>query len=179
MSKFTLHNLNTAPIKSKPLLENAIAGFGTIPNLLAVMAEAPPALEAYQKLHELFLSSELTNDEKTVVWQSINVEHECHYCVPAHSLIAHVMDVSSSLNQALVNKQPLPSERLETLRETTLEIVRNRGRASSSTLQKFFEAGYTKQNLLEIIVGVAQKVMSNYVNHLADTPIDDMFKNYA
>lgn len=179
MTEFYLHNYDSAPEQSKPLLEKSKAAFGSIPNLHAVMAEAPSALAAYQELHNLFLNTSLTDEEKTVIWQAINVEHECHYCIPAHSLIAHVMKVPAALNQALVEKNPLPNRRLEVLREFTLEIVRNRGHIASSTLESFFHEGYTKQNLLEIIVGVAQKVMSNYTNHIADTPIDKRFKEFV
>jgi alkylhydroperoxidase family enzyme len=49
---------------------------------------------------------------------------------------------------------------------------------SQSQQEKFFAAGYTKQQLLEIVLGLAQKVMSNYTNHLADTPVDNAFKKF-
>lgn len=179
MTEFHLHSYGSAPEQSRPLLEKSKLAFGSIPNLHAVMAEAPSALAAYQELHNLFLNTSLTDEEKTVIWQAINVEHECHYCIPAHSLIAHVMNVPAALNQALVEQTPLPNRRLEVLREITLEIVRNRGHIASSTLENFFNEGYTKQNLLEIIVGVAQKVMSNYTNHIADTPIDKRFQEFV
>lgn len=54
------------------------------------MAEAPGLLEGYQRLHQLFLDSSFDDEEVTVVWQTINVEHACHYCVPAHTGIAKV-----------------------------------------------------------------------------------------
>ena len=79
MSSFTLHDQNSAPDAAKPLLENSQKAFGMIPGLHAVMAEAPGLLEGYQVLHGLFLNSSLSADEKTVVWQTINVEHACHY----------------------------------------------------------------------------------------------------
>lgn len=179
MTEFHLHSYDSAPEQSKPLLEKSKAAFGSIPNLHAVMAESPSALAAYQELHNLFLNTSLTDEEKTVIWQAINVEHKCHYCIPAHSLIADVMNVPAALNRALVEQKPLPNRRLEVLREITLEIVRNRGHISSPTLESFYNEGYTQQNLLEIIVGVAQKIMSNYTNHVADTPIDKRFQAFV
>lgn len=84
MTDFTIHTPpDTAPESAKPLLEVSRKSFGRIPGLHAVMAEAPGVLEAYQKLHELVLASSFDNEEKTVVWQTINVENACHYCVPA------------------------------------------------------------------------------------------------
>nr|WP_010131171.1 carboxymuconolactone decarboxylase family protein [Microbulbifer agarilyticus] len=179
MSDFTLHNKETAPEKSAELLDASIQAFGMIPNLHAVMAEAPGLLEGYQQLHRLFLESSFDADEKTVVWQAINVEHECHYCVPAHTGIAKQMKVDDAITEALRNETPLPSAKLEALRTFTLSMVRSRGNVSEAEQQEFYAAGYNQRHVLEIVLGLAQKVMSNYTNHLADTPVDEPFQRFA
>ncbi|RXF02109.1 carboxymuconolactone decarboxylase family protein [Pseudoalteromonas sp. PS5] len=179
MTDFTIHTVDSAPQKGKPLLEKSQQAFGRIPNLHGVMAESPEHLHGYQVLHEAFLNSSFNNDEKTVVWQAINVEHECHYCVPAHSAIAKSMKVSDELVKVLREQAPLGDEKLEVLRATTLEMLRERGKLSDAQTKAFFAVGYTKQNLLEIILALSQKVMSNYVNHIAHTPLDDAFKAFA
>ncbi|RDX38204.1 carboxymuconolactone decarboxylase family protein [Kangiella sp. HD9-110m-PIT-SAG07] len=178
MSQFKFHDTNSAPEDSKPLLEKSEKAYGMIPNLHAVMAEAPGILEGYQTLHELFANSSFDADELTVVWQTINVEHECTYCVPAHTGIAHSMDVDAGLIEALRNRESMPTEKLQVLHDTTLNIVRNRGKIGEEALNKFYDAGYGQQQVLEIILGVSQKVMSNYVNHIAETPVDDAFKKF-
>ncbi|MDY0208228.1 MAG: carboxymuconolactone decarboxylase family protein, partial [Pseudomonas sp.] len=96
MTNFTLHDPHSAPQESQALLEKSLKDFGMIPGLHAVMAEAPGLLEAYQRLHQLFLESSFDNEEMTVVWQTINVEHSCHYCVPAHTAIAKSMKVDDA-----------------------------------------------------------------------------------
>ncbi|RZF90095.1 carboxymuconolactone decarboxylase family protein [Pseudoalteromonas sp. N1230-9] len=179
MSNFTLHTKDTAPDEAKSLLDNSVSAFGMIPNLHAVMAEAPTLLEGYQVLHELFQKTSFTAEELTVVWQTINVEHDCHYCVPAHSAIAASMKVDQAIVDALVNKTPLASAKLEILRGTTLAMTRNRGVIDKEQLDAFFDAGYSNQQLLEIVLGLSQKVMSNYTNHLANTEIDEPFKKFA
>lgn len=178
MSEFTLHTLETAPNESKPLLENSKKAFGMIPNLHAVMAEAPALLEGYQKLHELAQSTSFTTEELTVVWQAINVEHECHYCVPAHTAIAYQQKVDKEVVEALRDEAPLPNEKLEALRTFTLLLTRNRGVVNEEQTKEFFEAGFEERHILEIIVILAQKVMSNYTNHVAETPVDKPFAKY-
>ncbi|GLT13812.1 carboxymuconolactone decarboxylase family protein [Vibrio algivorus] len=179
MADFTLYTAENAPEGAKPLIGNSIKAFGMLPNLHAVMAESPSLLKAYQDVHELFQQTSFDAEELTVVWQTINVEHECHYCVPAHSAIAASMNVDSELVDALVNKKPIANEKLEILRETTLQMVRQRGVIEDNQVQKFFSVGYGKQQLLEIVLGISQKVMSNYTNHLANTPIDEPFKKFS
>ncbi|MBM96277.1 MAG: carboxymuconolactone decarboxylase [Oceanospirillaceae bacterium] len=179
MTDFTLHTLESAPDASKPLLEDSARIYGMIPKLHAVLAESPEALEAYKQLHNHVLNSSLTAEEKTVVWQTINVEHGCHYCVPAHSMIANMMNVDSGIVQALRDRTPLPTEKLEVLRDTTLAILKDRGVIDGSALERFYAVGYGKQQLLEILMTLSQKVISNYINHIADTPLDEAFKPFA
>lgn len=180
MTDFTKHTLETAPEESRPLLENSKKAFGRLPGLHAVMAEAPALLEGYQKLHKLFAEqTSFDKDELTVVWQTINVEHSCHYCVPAHTGIAKMMKVDDGITDALRNETPLPNDRLEALRTFTLSVVRDRGNVDDAEVTAFLDAGFTKRQVLEVILGVSQKVMSNYTNHLAETPVDEPMKAFA
>ncbi len=178
-STFTIHNLDSAPLESQPLLEATLKSFGATPNLLGVLAEAPGLLEGYQRLHELFQRSSFNNEELTVVWQTINVEHECGYCVPAHTGIAHMMKVDENLSEELRNRTAMPTEKLQVLHDTTLSMVRNRGHLSDAETTAFYAVGYEQRQLLEIVLGVSQKVISNYLNHLAKTPVDETFKQYS
>ena len=178
MTDFTLYDETNAPEKSKALLEESKKSFGMIPNLHAVMAEAPGLLEGYQKLHELALDSSFNKEELTVVWQTLNVEHACHYCVPAHTGIAKSMEVSDELIQELRDDKALSDDKLNTLKNTVLALTRGRGNVEEEVLKTFFDAGFTRQQLLEIINIMAQKLMSNYTNHLANTPIDEPFKKF-
>ena len=179
MNNLKVHTLESAPEGSKPLLQNSIKNFGSVPSLHGVMAESPVVLEAYQMLHKWFQESSFDAEELTVVWQTINVEHECHYCVPAHAAIARMMKVDDALTAALRHRQPMPNTRLQALHDTTLLIVRNRGVVDEADIAEFYAAGYTSKQLLEIILGLAQKVMSNYINHLADTQIDERFAAFV
>ncbi|MEM9136932.1 MAG: carboxymuconolactone decarboxylase family protein [Cyanobacteria bacterium P01_F01_bin.42] len=178
MSQFTVHTLESAPADSQPLLENSLKSFGMIPNLHGVMSEAPSVLEGYQNLHELFQKTSFSPEELTVVWQTLNVEHDCHYCVPAHTAIAHQMKIDPAIIDALNRGTPLP-EKLEALRQFTLAMARSRGNVTPEELENFLAAGYTKQQVLEVVLGLAQKVMSNYINHFTDTPIDQPFQKFA
>lgn len=172
MSEFQLHTEDTAPEDSKHLLAASKKQSGMIPGLHAVMAEAPGLLEGYQTLHKLFMNSSFDKDELTVVWQTANVEHECHYCVPGHTSIAKAMKVDDAITEALRNETPLPNGRLEALRAFTLAMLRERGNVDEEAVEAFLAAGFTQRQILEVILGISQKVMSNYTNHLADTPLD-------
>jgi alkylhydroperoxidase family enzyme len=177
--KLQIHTQSTAPEASKPLLAQSLKDFGMIPNLHAVMAESPGVLESYKFLHQQFQKSNFNADEFTVIWQTINVEHECHYCVAAHTGIANMMKVDAAITDALRQVTQMPNSKLQVLHETTLELVRERGYLSESSQAAFFEAGYDNQQLLDIVLGISQKVLSNYINHLAVTPVDKAFEAFV
>ena len=180
MTKFERFDETTAPEAAVPLIEKSKKAFGRLPGLHSVMAGSPALLEGYQVMHRLFAEETAFDaDEKTVVWQTINVYHACHYCVPAHTGIAKMMGVSDDVSNALRDETPLPNDKLEALRCFTLAMLDSRGNPSEEQLEAFYGAGYGERQVLDIILGLAQKVMSNYTNHVADTPVDAVMQKFA
>lgn len=179
MTDFTVHDVSSAPEAAKPLLENSQKNFGFIPNLHGVLAESPETLKAYGLLTDLFGQTSLSAEERNVVWLAVNVEHECRYCVPAHSAIAKMQGVSAETVTALRDASPLDDPRLEALRAFALQVVRQRGDVSGGDVATFLEAGFTKRNVLDVILGIAHKTISNYANHIAETPSDPAFAGEA
>jgi alkylhydroperoxidase family enzyme len=89
------------------------------------------------------------------------------------------MSVDADLIQALRDEKPMPTAKLQALLDTTLIIVRNRGHISADELANFYAAGYGEQQVLEILLGLSQKVISNYTNHIANTVVDKPFSKFA
>ena len=178
MQHFPMLDRNSAPALSQTLLDATAKTMGRVPNLFAVMAAAPGLLAGYQQLHQLVMENSFNSTEKTVVWQTINLEHGCHYCVPAHAAIAAMLKVEPAIDLALRQRQPLP-EPLASLQHFTQLMVQQRGQVSEQDVVQFLSAGYRPRQVLEIVQMIAQKVMSNYTNHLAQTPLDEAFKAFA
>ncbi len=176
---FTLYEIDTAPEAASAELEQSQKAFGFIPNLHKVLSAAPDALKAYKDLHNHFQNSSFNNTELTVVWQTINHYHQCHYCLPAHTGIAYGMKIDADVIKALHAGEPLSDPKLLALQITTRALTDQRGRLDEAQIAAFKAAGYGEQQLLEIVLGLAQKVISNFTNHLADTPLDEPFKQFV
>lgn len=175
MSSFPVLTPTTAPVASRPALERLTKAYGFVPNLAGVLAAAPAALEAYLTIAGIFEKTSLSPTERQVVLLAASVENTCQYCVAAHSTIAAAERVGETIIAALREQRPLGNQKLEALRQLTVAIVATRGRPSPAIVAAFLGAGYTPPQLLEVLVGVAQKTLSNYVNHIAETPIDPAF----
>jgi len=179
MTEFTIFNEKTAPEDSRELLEASLQQVGMIANLHGVMAGAPALLRTYRTASDLFKASSLYNDEQTVVWQTVNVENNCEYCVPAHTVIAKGLKVDDSITDALRNQTAMPNARLQALHEFTLKVVRKNGAVSDADVKAVMDAGFNQRHLLEVVLGVAMKVMSNYTNSLGNIPLDSPFEKFA
>lgn len=179
MSRFTIHTKETAPQASLPVLEKAEKKYGRIPNLIGALAEAPVTAEAYLVLSDLVTKSSFSPTERHVVWFTINAYHDCRYCMAAHTAIAQMEKVDGSVIDAARGVDNYDDPRLEALRKFTLSVVENRGWVDDGEVDAFLAAGFTKQQILEIVTVVAHKVISNYSNHLVETPVDDAFAKFA
>ncbi len=179
MTSFTIHDADTAPEGSKPFIERAQKQFGMVPNLIGLLAEAPVAVETYQALAGLFTRTSFTPTERNVVWLTIIYDNECDYCMAAHTGIAKSEKVDDGIINALRAGEPLEDPRLQALREFTSSVVVYRGWVGDDEVEAFLAAGFTKQHVFEVLVGVAHKVLSNYANHIAKTPIDSPFEKFA
>jgi alkylhydroperoxidase family enzyme len=83
--------------------------------------------------------------------------------------------IPANIVQAVYYNQPLEDTTLEALRTFTLAVLTADGLVEQETLQSFYQAGYQKQHVLEVILGISFKTLSNYINHINDTPIDANF----
>ena len=179
MPHYPLHTPETAPAASALQLEQARKKLGFIPNLYAVLAEAPAALESYLSLGAIFDKTSLTPTERQVVLLAASRANHCEYCMAAHSVIARMQSVPDAVVEALRDGHAIADTKLEALRGLTTAVVQKRGVLDAQDLETFFEAGYSRANVLEVILGVAMKTISNYANHIAATPLDSAFASAA
>jgi AhpD family alkylhydroperoxidase len=172
MIDFRVYNENDAPEAARPMLEAAGKRMGFVTTLNGVMAESPELLAGYNALAEQFGRSSLPGPAKHVVWITASVENGCAYCVAAHSTLALRSRVPAEVVEALRAGEPLPDAGLEAARRLTLAMVARRGWVDDAEIEAFLAAGYTRRHVLDIVLGVGMKTLSNYTNHIAHTPLD-------
>ena len=102
----------------------------------------------------------------------------CRYCMAAHSGLGQAVGLSPDHVTALRSGASLSDPRLEALRTFTEAMVRDRGHVGRETAQAFLAAGFTAQALLDVIVGIAFKTMSNYTDNLFEPPLDEGLKRW-
>ena len=169
---FPLLDESTASQDAQEALAPTRKNFGMIPNVEKVMALVPQLLSGYAHMWDLFETTTFTAIERQVVYMTANFENECNYCVPWHSMLAKKAGMEPSEVDALRSGAPLADPKLEALRGFTRSLIANRGKVSMADLQVFFGYGYSDVQALEVILGLAIKLISNYTNSIAGTPLD-------
>jgi AhpD family alkylhydroperoxidase len=142
---------------------------------MAALAESPAAVEAYAGLSAIYAKSDFSPAEQQIVLLAASFENNCTYCMAAHSTVAQGAGLSDEARTALREGRSLADARQEALRAFTVDVVRERGFVAPERVQAFIDAGFTRANVLEVITGVALKTISNYANHIIETPVDAAF----
>jgi alkylhydroperoxidase family enzyme len=84
--------------------------------------------------------------------------------------------VPDAVVDALRAGRPIADAKLQALRKFSEDVVHQRGHVRGAGLEAFLAAGYGRQQVLEVLLVVAMKTLSNYANHLLDTPVDTAFQ---
>ena len=170
MTTFEVHTMESAPAESKPLLADAEKHYGTIPNLFGVFAESPAILEK---------STLFDSTERQVVLLTASFENDCDYCMAAHTAIASMQKVPQHVLDSVRAGTAIREPKLEALRVFTRLVVQKRGLLAQHEVEALLAAGYSKRHVLEVVLGVSFKTLSNFTNHIAETPVDASFQRFA
>ena len=173
---YPVNTIEAAPEAAKPILTAAQKGFGFVPNLLAVMSTAPALLEGYMTLSRIFDSVSLNATERQIVLLAASRENGCAYCMSVHTALAGMQKVSADVIDAIRGDRAIADPKLQALRVLAAEVTRTRGWPEDGTTKAFLAAGYGPQQVLEVILGVGLKTISNYTTHIAGTPLDAAFE---
>lgn len=177
---FKSYTKDNAPKDSAALVAQSVTNYGFLPKLHSVLAEAPAAYKAYLDTFALFENqSSFSPLEQQVVFMAANFENKCHYCVPGHSFLMTYQGMPADVIESLREGKPIADAKLEALRIYARRLIEKSGHLDDSELQSFLAAGYTQRQALEVLVGLASKLISNYANALARTELDDVSKPHV
>lgn len=175
MSHFKLHTAETAPEGSIEGI-NAVQGrFGFLPNLHAVLAGSPAVLKAYNTLGGLMATTSFSPAEQQLLLLTISAVNGCEYCVAAHTMAGKMAKLDEGVINAIRDGGEIGDAKLAALAHFTRAMVEKRGFVSDQEISDVMAAGYNKDQVLEVVMATAMKTISNYINHFAETPLDDAF----
>lgn len=182
MARLTIHTAESAPAEAKARVEMVQQTNGFIPNLIGALANAPAALEMYQEVGKLNARTSLTPAEIEVVQITAAKINECAFCVAGHTKVSKLKKLfSEEVLTAIRGVEDFEAQdkKLNALARYTVTVMLNKGAVSDEDLKTFLDAGYTQQQAVEVVLGVALATLCNYTNNLAQTTINDELIEFA
>jgi len=170
-------SVETAHGDAAGILASVQKSMGMVPNMYAVMANSPGLLATYSDGYKRFRSgSELTPSEQEVVFLTISRFNECSYCMAVHSFVADTMShVPIEITDAIREDRTITDPRMAALAAMTRTLLETRGNPTEADVADFRAAGFSDLQVLELILAIAVKTISNWSNHIFKTPVDEIF----
>ncbi|KPH80157.1 carboxymuconolactone decarboxylase family protein, partial [Bosea vaviloviae] len=117
--------------------------------------------------------------EVQVVMMTSNYHNRCHYCMAGHSMIMTMLKAPQDVIAALREGKPVADTKLEALRVFTRKLLEEQGHVGDEALNTFLAAGYSKAQVLDVLICLSTKLLSNFTNALAQTEVDAPMKAMA
>jgi alkylhydroperoxidase family enzyme len=179
MAKYPIHTIASAPENSKQGLEQLQKAFGVIPNIAGAIANSPKLINSLVGVFAQVHSSSFTEQEIQTVLLTDAVANSSTYAVAFHTGLAIQAGVSSEETSAVRERRAPTDKRLAALSTLAKTLVEKRGHLSEEEFDSFIAAGFTKEQLLEVIAIVAASTITNYFATIANPTLDAPFQPYV
>ena len=154
---------------NQEIFDNLNKALGFVPNLYATIAYSDNGLKRYLDYQNAKTS--LSNKEKEAVNLVVSQVNGCIYCQSAHTVLGKMNGFNDSQLLDIRNGKS-ENPKLNALVKLAADITRNRGNAADDHVEEFFAQGYTKENLVDLILQVSDKTAMNYLHNLTKVPVD-------
>lgn len=170
MKTFTVPTREEVTPENQVLFDNIKKGIGMVPNLYATMAYSQNGLSTYLALSSA--KSSLSTKEKEVVNLIVSQVNVCDYCLSAHTAISKLNGFTDEQILEIRSGNASFNPKYDALVKYAKEATANKGQVSGETLENFFAAGYTNENLVDTIIVIADKTVTNYLYAATQIPVD-------
>ena len=180
MANFQVPTRSTVSPANQAIFDQLDKGLGFVPRL-GGGAPAPSPRYATLALNETALGdylqlqnrkTALTAKEKEVVNLVVSQVNECAYCLAAHTALAKMNGFTDEQVLDIRAGRPLGNAKLDALGRFTRATAIRRGKPGADVTDDFLAAGYTQAKLVDVIVLIGDKIVTNYLHGVTQVPVD-------
>jgi len=170
MSNFSVPTRSEVSENNQAIFDQLEKGLGFVPNLYAYYAKNETALADYLALQNR--KSTLSKKEREVINLVVSQYNGCRYCQSAHTVLGKMNGFTEEQVLELRGGTASFDTKLNALATFTFATASNKGKVTESTKTAFFDAGYTEANMIDVVMIIGDKIISNYIHNLTDFAID-------
>ncbi|MEM7656792.1 MAG: carboxymuconolactone decarboxylase family protein [Bacteroidota bacterium] len=170
MATFEVPTRESVSATNQAIFDNLKKNVGFVPNLYAAYAYSDTALGDYLALQNR--KSSLKAKEREVVNLVVSQVNECQYCLAAHTAIGKMNGFTDEQILEIRTGKASFDPKMDALARFVRDITLNRSKPSAEAVDNFLAAGYTRENLVDTIVVIGDKIISNFIHGTTEVPID-------
>ena len=179
MPNYPVQTIASAPEGSKSALKQLKKAFGVVPNIVGAIANSPKLINSLVGLFGQVHSPGLSEAENQIVLLTDAVTNSSTYAVAFHTALALQQGISSEETTAIRERRLPTDRRFAALSALAKALIEKRGHLTEPELDSFNAAGFTKEQVLEVIAIVAASTITNYTGSIANPPLEDAFRQHA
>ena len=170
MRTFTVPTREEVSPANQVLFDALGKKLGKVPNLYATIAYSEHALATYLALQSAKTS--LNAKEREVINLVVSQVNGCEYCLAAHTYIGKLTGFTDEQILGIRGGSASFDSKLNALAALVKSFVENKSKPAVPAVDQFFNAGYTNENLVDVIVGIGDKMITNYLHGVTKIPVD-------
>lgn len=155
---------------NQAIFDNLKSMVGFVPNLYATYAYNDTALADYLALQNR--KSTLRAKEREVINLVVSQENECAYCLAAHTAIGKMNGFTDEQVLEIRGGRASFDPKMDALAKFVKDITVNRSKPSPEAVDTLFARGYTQANLVDILIVIGDKMISNFLHGTTQVPVD-------
>ncbi|OLF12902.1 alkylhydroperoxidase [Actinophytocola xinjiangensis] len=170
---FVDHTIDSAPPAARRAMTAVAERLGYLPAAVGRLAESPAALEGFLRMSGMFEATSLAPLERETVIMTVSVRNQCAVCVAMHTATLVRLEADDGLVAGLRTGAALAAPRLEALRRFTVDVLDTAGGVSDEQLNAFLGNGFSREQALEVVLGIGAYTLSTMANRLTGAPVDE------
>jgi alkylhydroperoxidase family enzyme len=179
MLNYQIHTVETAPEKSKPLLELFVHAVGFVPNLAGAVANSPVLANSLLGLFQNVHGGSFTEAEVQVLLLTNAVTNSSSWPVAFHTVLGLKQGLDPADVQAIREGKLPKQKRYAALSAVAKKLIESRGQLTDDDVTAFLQAGFEREHLLEVVAVVAASTITNYAGKITNPPLEALLQEHA
>ncbi len=170
MKTFAVPNREQVSANNQAIFDNLQKGLGFVPNLYATFAYSDTALGDYLALQNR--KSSLKAKEREIINLVVSQVNDCAYCLAAHTALGKMNGFNDEQILELRTGRASFDAKFDALAKFVKDTTINRGKPAPESVEQLLAAGYNEGNLVDILVVIGDKIISNFLHGITQIPVD-------
>lgn len=167
---FTVPTREEVSARNQTIFDSLTKHLGSVPNLYATFAYSDSALSDYLNLQTR--KSSLSAKEKELITLVVSQVNECEYCLAAHTILAQKQGFTLEQTIEIRHGRASFDGKLNALAQFVHSVAEQRGKVNESEKAMLLDAGYTRENMVDIVMVIGDKIITNYLHNVTEIPVD-------